>query len=125
MLQAAARKQSGDRATAAAELRSYLQEIEAKPIAESGFIPFALYAFLGETEQAIAAFQKAADGGFSKGWWGLKNGTFDPDYAAVWADSRVQQQFTALEMRITAQRDSFLSDPDLPTELLLQAGLAR
>jgi hypothetical protein len=123
MLQSVARKQLGDRPTAERELRAYLAEIAPLSVAEAGFEPFAVHAFLGETDAALAALKKASDAGFSQGWWGLRDGAFDPEYAAVLNDPRFRALFGELERRIAAARESYLADPDLPLETLLAAGL--
>jgi len=127
VLKAAARKQLGDRAGAEAEMRAYLRELEPAPVSGqqgSGFIPFALHAFLGERDAAIEALRKAADAGFTKGWWGLKDGGFDSDYAAVLADPRYQELLGRIEAMVTTQRQAYFDNPDPPLELQIAAGLA-
>jgi len=86
-------------------------------------VPFSLHAFLGETELAISAFEKAANTGFSKGWWGLKDGAFDADYATVLADPPFQKLFATVESRIAGQREPYEANRELPIEMQVQAGL--
>jgi len=127
VLKAAARKQLGDRAGAEAEMRAYLGELEQAPVhgqQGSGFIPFTLHAFLGEPDAALAALRRAADSGFTKGWWGLKDGNFDSDYAAVLADPRCQDLLGKIAAGVAAQRQEFLDNPDPPLEMQIAAGLA-
>jgi len=126
MLKSAIRKQVGDRKTAETELRAYLGEIKSRQSVEMPFhpfVPFALHAFLGNTEAAISALRNAVDAGNYRGWWGLRDGTFDGEYAAVWANPRCQELMREIERRVTVQREAYFADPNLPMEAQLQAGL--
>jgi TolB-like protein len=127
LLRAAALKQSGQQQAAVTDLHSYLAAMAAahgQAPAAAGFAPFAAHALLGETELALSALEKAVDAGFTHGWWGLKDGVFDPDYATTLADPRVAAQLLRIESMVSAQRAAFRAEPGLPLEERITAGLA-
>ena len=108
-------------------LRELLDRIADEPIVGmggKGFTDFTIYAFLGETDNAVEALKAASDAGWLPESWGLDHGAFDAQYAAVLADPRIQRLRSDIESRVTAMRESYLTDPDLPEELLLESGLA-
>jgi hypothetical protein len=124
LVHAAALKQTGHKAEAEKNLRAYLVEIEAwEPGEARGLIPFAIYALLGETDAAIAAFRQAVESYQVSAWWALQDGAVDPDYARVLADPRFRSALSELEQSIAAQREDFLANPDLPLEQRMAAGL--
>jgi len=88
-----------------------------------GFAEFAVRAYLGETDAAIDALQAALDEGWLPGWWSLDHGAFDANYAAVLEDPRFKRLYEELLSRVAAMRESFRGNPDLPREMLLEAGL--
>ncbi|HMB61063.1 MAG TPA: hypothetical protein VKN35_14215 [Xanthomonadales bacterium] len=107
-------------------LRSLLPRIaqqNSENIRETGFAEFTVYAFLGETDKAIQALQAKVDEGWLLGWWSLEFGAFDPNYAAVLEDPRYKRLFNQIVSRVTEMRESFRANPDLPQELLQEAGL--
>ncbi|MGH8033579.1 MAG: hypothetical protein ACREO9_00025, partial [Lysobacterales bacterium] len=98
-------------------LREFLERISGKPITSLdgiGFTRFAIHAFLGETDAAIVALQEALDAGWLAGWWGLKSGDFDPNYAAVIADPRFVTLYAEIEARVKSMREDFFAHPELP-----------
>jgi TolB-like protein len=108
-------------------LRQLLLRIAEEPdhsFGKMGFAEFTVHAFLGETDRAIEALQAAVDDGHLLGWWGLTFGDFDNNYAAVLADPRFERLHEEIIGRVTEMRESFRANPDLPRELLLEAGLA-
>ena len=108
-------------------LRELLSRISEAPIrgeSGKGFTEFTIYAFLGETDAAIEALQAAVNDGWVLGWWSLEHGAFDENYAAVLEDPRFERLYDQIVSRVTEMRESFRSNPDLPQELLLEAGLA-
>lgn len=107
-------------------LRDLLEQIADVPIAGfqgKGFTEFTIYAFLGESDKAIAALKAAADAGWLMEWWNLDDGAFDANYAAVLADPRFKQLHAGLVSRAAKMRESYRAEPDLPRDLLLEAGL--
>jgi len=109
---------TGDAASCDRILRDLLERIAAAPVRGDddgiGFTRFNLYAFLGETDAAIAALEEAVKQGQVQGWWGLKAGAFDPNYAAVLADPRFVKLYAEIENRVRQMREDFLAHPDLP-----------
>jgi tetratricopeptide (TPR) repeat protein len=109
---------TGDDGSCNRILRDFLARIAAEPVKGdyegSGFMRFTLHAFLGETDAAIAALEEAVKAGWLPGWWGLKAGAFDPNYAAVMADPRFERLYGELEDRVKRMREDFLAHPDLP-----------
>ena len=92
----------------------------------SSFVPFTILAMLGETDAAIAALQTAVDAHRPWGWWGwwaLKDGAFDPDYAAVLADPRYQVIYAGMQQKLAAMRQSYQARPELSEGELREAGL--
>jgi TolB-like protein len=129
VISAAIHKMLGDRERAEAELRDYLVELAALPpeqLPQARFIPFTIHAMLGETDAAIAALQTAVDANVPWAWWGwwaLKDGAFDPDYAAVLADPRYQAIYAGMESKLSAMRESYQANPELSEEDRREAGL--
>jgi TolB-like protein/Flp pilus assembly protein TadD len=106
------------------ELVPLADEQDSWGLGAGGFTVFTIHAFLGETDQAIEALQRAVDSGWLLGWWGLTFGDFDDNYAAVLADPRFEALHEEITSRVGQMRESFRANPDLPRELLLEAGLA-
>jgi TolB-like protein/tetratricopeptide (TPR) repeat protein len=107
-------------------LRQLLLRVAEEPdhsFGRTGFAEFTIHAFLGETDRAIEALQAAVDDGHLLGWWGLTFGDFDDNYAAVLADPRFERLHEKIIGRVAEMRESFRANPDLPRELLLEAGL--
>ena len=107
-------------------LRDVLAEVADKPIRGvegKGFVEFVAHAFLGDTQAAIGALQVAVDEAWLPGWWGLEYGAFDENYAAVLEDPGFTRLYDQILARVTTMRESFRANPDLPQELLLEAGL--
>jgi tetratricopeptide (TPR) repeat protein len=129
VISAAIRKLLGDRDRAEAELRDYLADLAALPTAElrqARFIPFTIHAMLGETDAAIVALQKAVNADVTSAWaswWSLKDGAFDPEYAAVLADPRYKAIYDGMQARLRTMRESYQANPELSAEDLLEAGL--
>jgi hypothetical protein len=108
---------TGDAETCDRILQDFLVRIAAAPVRGDdgiGFTRFNLYAFLGETDAAIVALEDAVKAGQLQGWWGLKAGAFDPNYAAVLADPRFVKLYAGIENRVRQMREDFLARPDLP-----------
>ncbi len=117
----------GEPETADRLLRDLLVQIADAPIAGNdgkGFTEFTIYAFLGETDNAIDALNAAVDAGWLMEWWNLDHGAFDANYAAVLADPRFKHLQTEIVSRVAGMRESYRAEPSLPQELLLEAGLA-
>jgi TolB-like protein len=85
-----------------------------------GFLRFTLNAFLGETDAAIAALEEAVKAGWLQGWWALKSGTFDPNYAAVIADPRFVTLYAQIENRVRQMREDFQANPELPEGRIIE-----
>jgi hypothetical protein len=62
--------------------------------------------------------------GWLPGWWGLKFGVFDENYAAVLEDPRFTDLYDQILARVTEMRESFRANPNLPQDVLLESGLA-
>ena len=104
---------------------SLLERIKAEPVMGSegvGFTRFTIHAFLGETDKAITELKKCVDAGWLVGWWGLKDGGFDPNYAAVIADPRFVELYADIENRVRLMREDFFAHPELPAQLQIQKG---
>jgi hypothetical protein len=118
---------TGHAAEADRRLRKILPRIAEEPIRGGrgkGFTEFTIHAFLGETDAAIRALQTAVDEAWLPGWWSLKFGAFDANYAAVLEDPRFEPLYLRIVSRVAEMRESFRANPDLPEALLLEAGLA-
>ena len=128
-IKAAILKLLGESDRAEAELRDHLADLAAAgppELRQARFIPFTIHAMLGETDAAIAALQAAVEADLPWAWWGwwaLGDGAFDPDYAAVLADPRYQAIYDGMQARLTAMRESYETNPELPESELQEAGL--
>jgi hypothetical protein len=71
---------------------------------------------LGETDEAITELQRVVDSGWLSGWWILKSGEFDPNYAAVTADPRFVALNQGIEQHVAELRANYLENPELPPE---------
>jgi TolB-like protein len=117
---AALYKQAGDKARGEALLRDYLAFV--RDPANEGLFPvqdwteFTILAMLGRTEEALDEFERRVDAGYLYLWWQLKDGAFDPDYAAVVDDPRFEALYARITTRVDELRASFLAEPDLPGE---------
>jgi TolB-like protein/Tfp pilus assembly protein PilF len=110
-------RQTGDAETGDRILRDFLVRTAAQPTKGdegTGFTRFISHAFLGETDAAIAALEDAVKIGHLQGWWGLKTGAFDPNYAAVLSDPRFVKLYAEIENRVRKMRENFLAHPELP-----------
>jgi hypothetical protein len=108
---------NGDGVEAERLLRNVLERVKAEPIQGingMGFTRFTIHAFLGESEAAIAELEAAVKAGWGLGWWGLKDGGFDPNYAAVVADPRFVKLYGEIEARVKKTREDFFAHPELP-----------
>jgi hypothetical protein len=108
-------------------LRDLLARIAEEPVKGDrgkGFTEFTIYAFLGETDAAIDALREAVDEGWLLEWWSLDYGAFDANYAAVLEDPRFRQLYDQITSQVTEMRELFRASPDLPQDLLVEAGLA-
>ena len=76
------------------------------------------------TDAAIDALQSAVDEGWLLDWWGLDHGDFDANYKAVLEDPGFKRLYNEIDSRVAELRESFRANPDLPQELLLEAGLS-
>lgn len=74
---------------------------------------FAVLAFLGETEAALAELEQQVEGGIVAGWWALTEGAFDPNYAAVMAEPRFEAAYARILTIVADQRAGFLAQPEL------------
>jgi len=121
---AALLKMTDEKDRAQEMLRHYLGLLENEnrnSKAESrGFTFFTIYAFLGQTDEAIKALQWAMDNNWYIGWSLLRSGSFDPDYAAVLADPRFEVLYEQIEQEVAVMRDSFLENPDIPSQYSFQ-----
>ncbi len=117
ILLGALRKQSGDTAGGKDLLRRYLDRLGSPDfIDRDGGMPrieFAALAMLGETESALAALERAVDQGRLYQWWSLRDGGFDPDYAAVIADPRFEALEKRIQARVADQRKALERQPEL------------
>jgi hypothetical protein len=99
-------------------LRDYLAFV--RDPANEGLFPvqdwteFTILAMLGRTEEALDEFERRVDAGYLYLWWQLKDGAFDPDYAAVVDDPRFEALYARITTRVDELRASFLAEPDLP-----------
>jgi len=108
-------------------LRDVLARVADVPVTGrrgKGFVEFVAHSFLGETDAAIEALRVAMNEGWLPGWWSLKFGAFDENYAAVLQDPRFERLYDQLLARATEMRESFRANPDLPRDLLLESGLS-
>jgi len=128
---AALHRLNGQEQQAEALLRSSLVRIDTqdgmpqRKLDPLGFTRFTILALLGETEAAIEELQKVVESGWVVQWWGLKDAAaFDTNYAAVVADPRFEELYSGLIDRVTAMRESFRTNPELPEETLQAAGLS-
>jgi len=121
---AALLKMTGEKERALEMLGRYLDllenEIRESKAESRGFTLFTIYAFLGQTDEAIKALQWAMDNDWYKGWSLLRSGSFDPDYAAVLADPRFEVLYKQIEQEVAVMRDSFLENPEIPSQYSLQ-----
>lgn len=101
-----------------------MAEAPTRGIRGKGFTEFTIHAFLGETDAAIDALQSAVDEGWLLDWWGLDHGDFDANYKAVLEDPGFKRLYNEIDSRVAELRESFRANPDLPQELLLEAGLS-
>jgi len=117
VMMAALCRMTGDPGRADRILRDFLARTGNEPIKGDpglGFLRFMLHAALGETDAAIASLEEALAAGWLPGWWNLKAGAFDSNYAAALADPRFQELFQEIEARVALARESYLADPALP-----------
>ena len=99
VLMAVLQRLTGDPEGAERNLREFLDRIRDVPVNGKegiGFTRFTVYAFLGETDAAIAALEEAIRADWLPGWWGLKDGDFDPIYAKVVADPRFKRLYAEI-----------------------------
>ncbi|HET6565288.1 MAG TPA: hypothetical protein VFG52_07740, partial [Xanthomonadales bacterium] len=116
---AALQRLEGEPEAAEAALRQLLLDISGRSITRPegiGFTRFTIHAFLGDTDAAIAALEEAVNAGWLPGWWGLKLGAFDSNYARVIADPRFQNIYAKLENRVRQLREDYYANPELPAE---------
>jgi adenylate cyclase len=118
VMRAALQKQAGNRTDAGKLLQDYLrfirQDTRWSVFTRPGWTEFTILAMLGETDAALAALEKALDSGYIYQWYMLKDGVFDPDYAAVIADPRFEALYTRITARVDQMREAFLANPELP-----------
>jgi len=115
---AALYKQTGDPARAGQLLLDYLA-FARDPGNAGRFNPhdwteFTILAMLGETETALAELANVVDSGYLNNWYQLKDGAFDPDYAAVLADPRFDALYDQITAKVAELRASFDAQPELP-----------
>jgi hypothetical protein len=118
VMQAALYKQTGEKARGEQLLRDYLAFVQDP--GNRGLSPakdwteFTILAMLGDTEAALAELETVVDSGYLYLWWNLKEGVFDPDYAAVVNDPRFEALYARITTRVDEMRESFLAQPELP-----------
>jgi len=120
---ASLKRELGETGPAEVSLRKLLHDIADKPIAGSngiGFTRFTIHAFLGDTDAAIAALEEALAAGWLSGWWGLRLGEFDANYARVVADPRFETIYGQIEGRVMRMRENYLANPELSAKYLSQ-----
>lgn len=115
---AALYKRTGDRAHAEKLLQDYLDFVR-DPANAAAFDPhdwteFTILAMLGETDAALAELEAVVDSGYLYQWYMLKDGAFDPDYAAVLADPRFEALYGRVTTKVDEQRTGFQAQPGLP-----------
>lgn len=110
-------KHAGDAEGGEAQLRSFLDHIRHSPrIEREGGLPrieFTTLAMLGETAAALDALERAVDQGRLYQWWSLRDGSFDPDYAAVIAEPRFEALERRIQRTIEDQRTALELQPQL------------
>jgi len=123
VLMAVLHRLTGDPDGAERNLREFLGRIRDVPVNGKdgiGFTRFTIHAFLGETDAAIAALEEAMRAGWLPGWWGLKDGDFDPDYARVVADPRFISLYAEIRNRVRRMREDYRAKPGLPDGVKVQ-----
>jgi len=122
VMMAALHKQVGQRAHAEQLLRDYLTFVRDPgnnwQFHPRDFTEFTILAFLGDTDGALDALRSVVDSGYLYQWYALKDGAFDPDYAAVIADPRFEALYARITDRVDELRKAYLEQPDLPDGLL-------
>ena len=114
---------TGDEDTCDRILRDFLARTAEDPIIGDegiGFLRFTLNAFLGDTDAAIVALEEVVKAGWLHGWWALKTGAFDPNYAAVIADPRFVTLYAEIENRVRQMREDFHANPELPEGMIIE-----
>lgn len=122
VMRAALHKKAGHAIRAEQLLRDYLrfvrEDAEWSPAEPAGWTEFTILAMLGETEAALAALEAVLDSGYIYQWYLLKDGAFDPDYAAVIAEPRFAALYERITARVDTMREAFLANPELPNGYL-------
>jgi TolB-like protein len=115
-MQAALMKHAGEHEQAERLLKDYLAHLQGRNRfwlgQHGGYSEFVVYALLGETGQAVEALERAIDEGYFFFWWMLRDGAFDPDYAAVIADPRFEAVYARIVRRVGELREEFLAQPE-------------
>jgi hypothetical protein len=118
VLTAALLKLNGEPERARELLEEYLAFAQAGPEdhweTRKGWTPFTILAMLGETEAALDELETQVNTGYLHQWWALKDGAFDPDYAAVIAHPRFAALYQRITDRVAEQRAAYFAQPELP-----------
>jgi len=118
VMTAALYKRTGDPERARELLEAYLAYVRGTPqdqwMSGKGWAPFTILAMLGESEAALDEFEAMVDAGYLHQWWALKDGSFDPDYAAVLATPRFEKLFARITTRVDELRAAYFAQPELP-----------
>jgi TolB-like protein len=118
VMRAALHKKSGNQMHAEQLLRDFLrfvrEDTQWNATDPSVWTEFTILAMLGETEAALAELEAVVDSGYIYQWYMLKDGAFDPDYAAVIADPRFEALYARITDRVDTMREAFFANPALP-----------
>lgn len=128
VLLAALHKSTGQAEPARQALEEFLATVKDVPtngFDGVGFARFLALAVRGDTAAALTELEAVAAMGWSEDWWLLEALNFDPDVAAVTADSRFQSVNAGLQERVRRMRESYLANPELPEDLRRRVGLEK
>jgi len=119
VMQAALYKRDGQRERAEGLLRDYLAWLRSTEEGtfsslQMDWTVFTIHAMLGETDLALRELEARVNSGYLYKWWALKDGAFDPDYAAVLADPRFEQLYARITARVDELREGYLANPEPP-----------
>jgi len=118
VMMAALLKRDGEHERATSLLKDFMAFLDSRefstPAGQIGFMRFTILAMLGETGQALDTLQAAMESGYLEQWYALKDGAFDPDYAAVVADPRFEELYARITARVDDFRAAFFANPELP-----------
>ncbi|HEX9172131.1 MAG TPA: tetratricopeptide repeat protein, partial [Telluria sp.] len=112
-------KANGHAGEARQALQGFLEQTAELPVVGEEGIGFGRYfawAVLGDADAALNELDSAIESGYAHDWWTLDLLDADPDFAKVIADPRFAAIRGRLEDRIRPLRESYLANPELPSE---------